>query len=145
MESLDERHSGLSSTVEAPALNRIIQDEAEYDLMMAEFTSLIAKHEKRTPEETARVKELMPLIKEYEERNFSFDEPDAVDMILHRMEQMGLKRKDLVPMIGSRARVSEVLNRKRPLTIPMMVRLHHGLKMPYELLMPKLTDLDKEI
>lgn len=110
--------------------------------MMVEFTALITKHENRSPEETARIQKLLPLIQAYEERYFPFEEPDAVDMILHRMDQMGLKRKDLVAMIGSRARVSEVLNRKRPLTIPMMVRLHHGLQLPYELLMPKLSELD---
>ncbi len=134
----------MESLVKALPQAQIIQDEAEYDLVMAEFTALFAKHEQRTSEETARVRELMAAIKEYEDRTFHFDEPDAVDMILHRMEQMGLKRQDLVPMIGSKARVSEILNRKRPLTIPMMVRLHHGLKMPYELLMPKLADISTE-
>jgi HTH-type transcriptional regulator/antitoxin HigA len=134
----------MESVAEATVLPQTISDETEYEVVMAEFTSLVTKHENRTPEETARIRELIPLIKEYEEHSFPFDEPDAVDMILHRMEQMGLKRKDLVPMIGSRARVSEVLNRKRPLTIPMMVRLHHGLRMPYELLMPKLSELEKD-
>jgi HTH-type transcriptional regulator/antitoxin HigA len=135
----------MESLVETPLMNqnRIIQDEAEYDRAMAEFTALMIKHETRTLQETARLRELLPLITEYEERNFPLEEPDVVDMILHRMEQMGLKRKDLIPMIGSRSRVSEVLNRKRPLTIPMIVRLHHGLKMPYELLMPKESELDR--
>jgi len=55
-------------------------------------------------------------------------------MIKFQMEQQGLSRKDLEPMIGSRARVSEVLNGKRALTLPMIRRLHRGLRIPLDLL-----------
>jgi HTH-type transcriptional regulator / antitoxin HigA len=60
--------------------------------------------------------------------------PDPVEAILFAMEQRGLSRRDLEPFIGSRARVAEVLNHKRPLTLSMIRRLHQGLGIPAEVL-----------
>jgi HTH-type transcriptional regulator/antitoxin HigA len=60
--------------------------------------------------------------------------PDPVTVIKFQMEQRGLRRKDLEPMIGSRARVSEILTGKRPLTLPMIRRLHYGMSIPVEFL-----------
>jgi HTH-type transcriptional regulator/antitoxin HigA len=70
---------------------------------------------------------LVTLIEAYEAKHHPIDPPDPVDAILFRMEQMGLTRNDLVKLIGTRARVSEVLNRRRPLTIGMITRLRDGL------------------
>jgi HTH-type transcriptional regulator/antitoxin HigA len=70
---------------------------------------------------------LATLICAYEEKHFPMDPPDPLMAIQFRMEQQGLTRKDLEPMIGSRARVSEVLTGKRPLTLPMIRRVRDGL------------------
>lgn len=70
---------------------------------------------------------LVTLIEAYEKKHFPFDLPDAVEAIKFRMEQSGLSPKDLVPMIGQLNRVYEVLNRKRPLTLKMVRRLHQEL------------------
>jgi HTH-type transcriptional regulator/antitoxin HigA len=59
--------------------------------------------------------------------NYPIDPPDPVEAIKFRMEQMGLTPRDLEPMIGGRGRVSEVLNRRRPLSLAMVRRLHEGL------------------
>jgi len=67
------------------------------------------------------------MVDDYESRRHAVDAPDPIEAILFRMEQQGLSRKDLEPMIGSRARVSEVLGRKRPLTLAMVRRLRDGL------------------
>jgi len=67
------------------------------------------------------------LIDAYEATHYPMDAPDPVEAIRFRMEQQGITRKDLEPMIGTRGRVSEVLNRKRGLTIDMIRRLHAGL------------------
>jgi HTH-type transcriptional regulator/antitoxin HigA len=67
------------------------------------------------------------LIEAYEARHYPMDPPDPIDAILFRMEAQGLTRKDLEPYIGSRARVSEVLNGQRGLSIEMIRRLHEGL------------------
>jgi len=75
---------------------------------------------------------LTTLVEAYEARHFPIEPADPVDAILFRMEQQGLERKDLEPYLGSRQRVSEVLNRKRGLSLEMIRRLHEGLQIPLE-------------
>jgi HTH-type transcriptional regulator/antitoxin HigA len=77
---------------------------------------------------------LATLVDAYEAKHYPMDAPDPVVAIEFRMEQLGLTRKDLEPFIGSRARVSEVLNRKRGLTLEMIKRLRSGLGIPADLL-----------
>jgi HTH-type transcriptional regulator / antitoxin HigA len=76
----------------------------------------------------------MILIEAWEEKNWPIDSPDPVEAILFAMEHFGLSRRDLEPFIVSRARVAEVLNHKRSLTLPMIHRLHDGLGIPAEVL-----------
>ena len=80
---------------------------------------------------------LATLVDAYEARNFPIEAPDPVEAILFRMEQLGMERKDLEPFLGSRSRVSEVLNRKRSLSISQIRSLHSGLRIPYENLLGK--------
>ena len=75
---------------------------------------------------------LMLLVKRYEEERFPIPDSDPIEAIKFLMEQNDLSRLDLEPYIGARGRVSEVLNGKRNLTLPMIKRLHDGLKIPYE-------------
>jgi HTH-type transcriptional regulator / antitoxin HigA len=77
---------------------------------------------------------LATLIDAYEAKHHPIDPPDPIDAILFRMEQMGLTRNDLANLVGSRARVSEVLNRRRPLTIAMIARLRDGLGISADIL-----------
>ncbi len=70
---------------------------------------------------------LVTLVEAYEKQHVAMDPPDPIDAILYRLEQAGLTRKDLEPLIGHRGRVSEVLNRKRPLTVDMIRRLRDRL------------------
>jgi HTH-type transcriptional regulator/antitoxin HigA len=78
---------------------------------------------------------LLTLIEAYENKNYDFGPADPVEAIKFRMEQDGLTPRDLEPFIGPSGRVSEVLNRKRPLSLRMVKRLHDGLKIPYESLL----------
>ena len=78
---------------------------------------------------------LSTLVDAYESRHFPIEPADPVDAILFRMEQGGLERKDLEPYLGGRQRVSEILNRRRGLSLEMIPRLHEGLKIPLENLM----------
>ena len=78
---------------------------------------------------------LAALIEAYENKHYPISPPDPVDAIKFRMEQQGLSPVDLQPYIGASGRVSEVLNRKRPLSLRMVKRLHDGLRIPYESLM----------
>ncbi len=75
---------------------------------------------------------LATLVEAYERDYFPINTPDPVEAILFRMEQMGLDRKALEPFLGGRSRVSEVLNRKRSLSMSQIRKLHHGLDIPLE-------------
>jgi len=77
---------------------------------------------------------LMLLVEKYEEEHYPIPPSDPVEAIKFLMEQKALTRKDLEPYLGTRARVSEVLNKKRNLTLPMIKKLHEGLNIPYNCL-----------
>lgn len=72
------------------------------------------------------------LVEAYERDHFPIETPDSVEAIIFRMEQMGIDRKALEPFLGGRNRVSEVLNRKRKLSMNQIRRLHDGLNIPLE-------------
>jgi len=80
---------------------------------------------------------LATLVDAYEVKHFPVDSPDPIEAIRFRMEQLGLDRKDLEPFIGSRARVSEVLNKRRGLSLKMIRALHQELDIPLEALIGK--------
>lgn len=75
------------------------------------------------------------LIEKYEEQHFPMPTSDPIEAIKFRMDQQGLTPRDLEPFIGTSGRVSEVLNRKRKLSLAMIKRLHDGLRIPYECLL----------
>lgn len=75
---------------------------------------------------------LTTLVEAYEEKFYKIDAPDPIEAIKFRMQQEGLKQKDLVAIVGSKSRVSEVLNKKRKLTIEMIRSLHKQLHIPVE-------------
>ncbi len=81
-----------------------------------------------------RLEVLILLIQNYEAEHFPIPDPDPIEFLVHIMEARDLTRKDLEPYIGSRARVAEVLNRARPLTLEMIRRLSEGLKVPADIL-----------
>jgi HTH-type transcriptional regulator/antitoxin HigA len=81
-----------------------------------------------------QVEVLSTLIEAYEERHHPIPPPDPIAAILFMMEQKGLARRDLEPAIGSRASVSEILNRRRPLTLPMVRALSALLQIPTDVL-----------
>lgn len=102
-----------------------IRTEADYERALSEMESLWGATSGTARGD--RLDVLATLIDAFEARHRPMDPPDPIDAILFRMEQQGLTRKDLEPMIGGRGRVAEVLNRKRPLSIDMIRRLHEGL------------------
>jgi antitoxin component HigA of HigAB toxin-antitoxin module/mRNA-degrading endonuclease HigB of HigAB toxin-antitoxin module len=112
----------------------LIKTKAEYDELLQELIDLLALSPPRDTPASDRLELLSLLVQDYDAKHFQFDTPDPIDAILFRMDQMGLKRKDLIPYLGSRHKVSEVLNRKRPLSLAMMRALHEGLGIPLEVL-----------
>ena len=77
---------------------------------------------------------LVTLVEAYEAKHYAVGAPDPIVAIEHRMEAMGMVRKDLEPLLGSKSRVSEVLNRKRKLTMEMVRNLHENMQLPAEAL-----------
>ncbi len=105
-----------------------IRSENDYDRAVARIGQLIGAAPESPEGEELDV--LATLVDAYEAKHYVMDVPDPVVAIQFRMEQQGLTRKDLEPMIGSRARVSEILNRKRSLTLEMVRRLKFNLGIP---------------
>lgn len=90
---------------------------------------------KRGTAEGDELEVLAVLIEKYEEEHYPLPPSDPIEAIKFRMDQQGLTARDLEPYIGSSGRVSEVLNRKRKLSLAMIKRLHYGLRIPYESLL----------
>jgi HTH-type transcriptional regulator / antitoxin HigA len=111
---------------------RPIRNEADYEAVLAEVDELMDAAP-GTPEGD-RLDVLVTLIEAYEARHWDIELPDPIEAIRVRMEQKNLRQTDLVPMIGSRGRVSEVLSRKRALTLPMIRRLAEGLDLGADVL-----------
>ena len=111
---------------------RPIQSKREHQAALKEAEALWNAPE-GTPE-ADRLEVLTLLIEAYEREHFPIEDPDPIDFLKHIMEARGLARKDLEPYIGSRARVAEVLNRVRPLTLEMIRNLSDGLELPADVL-----------
>ncbi|MDE2089093.1 MAG: helix-turn-helix domain-containing protein [Gammaproteobacteria bacterium] len=109
-----------------------IRSKADYKKALAEIERLWGA-KSGTPEGD-RLDVLATLIDAYEAEHYPMDPPDPIEAIKFRMEQQGLTRKDLEPLIGTRTRVAEVLNRKRGLSIRMIRRLHDRLGISAEVL-----------
>jgi len=113
---------------------RVIKSRRQYRRYLKEVDRLLPLDpDPRTPE-GARLELLVVVIEAYEKEYFNFRKPDPVDAILFRMEQQGLKQKDIAEFVGGRNRASEILSRKRPLTLPMIRALHEKLGISTELL-----------
>jgi len=111
---------------------RPIKTEADYQAALEEIERLFDAAPD-TPEGD-RLEVLVTLVEAYEEKHYTIPLPDPIEAIQYYMESRGLTRRDLESYIGSRGRVSEILNRKRPLSIEMIRRLYAGLGIPAEVL-----------
>lgn len=110
---------------------KVIKTEREYRAALAYVERLL---DQSSPDE-AELDLWSLLIAHYEERNFPIGLPDPVEAIRFRLDQSGLEPAALLPFLGSKSRVSEVLNRKRPLSVAMIRALHRGLGIPAEVLL----------
>jgi len=109
-----------------------IKTEQDYQEALQEVDKLIDA-KSNTPDGD-KLDILVTLIEAYEEKNHPVLPPEPVEAILHQMESQELSRKDLVPLFGSRSRVSEILNKKRSLSINMIRKLQDGLGISAEIL-----------
>ncbi|MGL6073514.1 MAG: helix-turn-helix domain-containing protein [Fimbriiglobus sp.] len=112
---------------------KVIKTEAEYEATMAHVEEIFdAKPGTTTGDE---LELLLLLVEKYEDKAFPIDLPDPITAIHFRMDQQNLKPKDLIPYIGSKSKVSEVLNGQRELSSNMIRKLVSGLGIPSEVLL----------
>lgn len=114
-----------------------IKTEADYNEALRQIESLMGA--KINTAEGDKLDILVTLVEAYEERHHPILPPEPVEAIIHQMESQGLTRKDLIPLFGSRARVSEILNRKRSLSINMIRKLQKRLGISAEILIKPYT------
>ncbi len=105
-----------------------IHSETDYQAALARIEALWDCADASAEAEELEI--LAMLVEDYEKKHFPIEAPDPVDFLNYIMETRGLSRKDLEPYIGPRGRVSDILNRARPLTLEMIRRLSSGLGLP---------------
>src|SRR6266436_3433927 len=113
----------------------MIRTDSDYTSALAEVEHLAEGDPIPGTADAERLELLALLLRNYEENRSPVQLPDPIDAIRFRMEQEGLTQRDLVPFIGSPSKVSEVLARKRPLTLSMIRALHRGLEIPAKVLL----------
>jgi HTH-type transcriptional regulator / antitoxin HigA len=114
---------------------RPIKTEADYDWALQEIALYFEHEPAPSTEEAARFDVLSALIEHYENRRWSIDLPDPVDVIRFRMEQGGFTQADLAMLLGSKSRASEVLSHRRRLTMEQVSLLHRSWGIPAEALL----------
>lgn len=116
---------------------KVVKTEKDYQEALKYIEVLMAADPDPESEEGEKLGILSTLVADYESRIFPATLPDPIEAIKFRMEQTGLKPADLIPYIGSRSRVSEILSRKRTLTLEMIRLLETGLNIPAKVLLNK--------
>jgi HTH-type transcriptional regulator/antitoxin HigA len=114
---------------------KVIKNDADHQAALAHLETLMSASPGSPEEEELELFSI--LIEKYEEEHFPIDLPDPIEAIKFRMEQQGLTRKKMEQYIGSQSKVSEILNRKKPLSLAMIRSLHKGLGIPAEILLEK--------
>ena len=113
---------------------KVIRTESQYHDYLSEIEKLVGKDGRLAPNEVDRLEMLTVLIESYENGKYPVEPPDPIDAIRFRMEERGLRQADLIPYFGTSSRVSEVLTRKRPLTVQMIRAVSLGLGISAETL-----------
>ncbi len=116
---------------------RPIRTEADYDIALQRIDMLMELDPDIGSADGDELEILVMLVEKYEEKHWAIATPDPIEAIKYRMEEMGLKQKDLVPLIGSKSKVSELLNHKINLSLSMISNLSSALHIPVEVLIPK--------
>ncbi len=123
---------------------KLIKTEEEYEVACKRFYSLMHSSKEPIEKDTPvgdEMELLAILLEKYEQEHYSLGPPDPIEAIKFQMDQMGLKQKDIAPLFGGKTRVSEVLNRKRPLSMKMIILLNRYLGIPLE----SLTDGNNDV
>ena len=117
---------------------KILKTEKDYDKALNKIDELMELNPKLGTKESDELEILALLVEKYEELNWNIETPDPIEAIKYRMEEMNLKQKDLIPYIGNKSKVSELLNRKISLSLTMVRNLSQALHIPVETLVKSL-------
>ena len=123
---------------------RVIRDELQYAALLEQAKELALSDPLPNSEEAERLALISVLLEKFEETRFKLEVPDPIDAVIYRLAELGLKQKDFAEILGSKSRASEVLTRKRGLTIEMIRTIHERLMIPAEILIghPKQEEKD---
>ena len=113
---------------------KVVKSEAQYRAYLEEIERLATSDPDPEMPEGARLELLAKLVEDYEKQRYVFHRPDPIDADRFRMEEQGLRQKDIADLLGGKNRASEILTQKRPLTLPMIRALHERLGIPADLL-----------
>jgi HTH-type transcriptional regulator / antitoxin HigA len=114
---------------------KIIKTKKQYQLYLDWVDKMFDKKVRHNTPEGEKLQVALLLIKHYEDVNYPIPVPDPIDAIKLKMEEMGLKNKDLVGEVGSKGYVSALLNKRKPLTLELARLFHHKLDIPAEVLL----------
>ena len=117
---------------------KILKTEEDYDKALSRIDDLMELNPKLGTKESDELEILALLVEKYEELNWNIEIPDPIEAIKYRMEEMNLKQKDLIPYVGNKSKVSELLNRKISLSLTMVRNLSKALHIPVETLVKSL-------
>lgn len=126
-------------------MNKVIKSKIEYEETLLTLENLLDHNPAPGTPENEELELLTLLIQDYESRQYQFVPPDPIEAVKFRMEQQNLTPRDLLPYIGSRSKVSEVLSKKRPLTLSMIRALYSGLGIPASVLIQQHEDEEASI
>lgn len=113
---------------------RLIKTEADYEAAMVEIEEFFADIPEPGTPDGERFELLTVLVSRYEDQHFPIPKADPIDLIWFAIEDLGRSQTELADLLGSRSRASEILNRKRPLTLPMIREISEAWKLPLEAL-----------
>ena len=114
---------------------KIIKTKEQYEEYLDWTDEMFDKKVKPNTEDGEKLQVVLLLIKQYEDVNYPIPLPDPIDAIKLKMEENGLKNKDLVGKVGSKGYVSALLNKRKPLTLELAKLFHHELNIPAEILL----------
>lgn len=113
---------------------RVIRDDLQHAALLEQAKELALLDPLPESSEAERLAVISVLLEKYEAEQFRIESPDPVDAIVYRLAELGLKQKDLADILGSKSRASEILSRKRDLTVDMIRLIHDNLRIPVEVL-----------
>lgn len=125
---------------------KVIKTIEDYEIALENIEKLMESNPKPGTPDAHKLELLVLLIKDYEDKNYTISVPGPIDAIKFRMDQLKLRQRDLIPFIGSKSKVSEILSEKRPLTLNMIRALNNGLGIPIKALVQeqKPAELNKK-